>query len=140
MEMNQTDVNLFVGMLASEIYRASRYKNPMTLMRIELGQPSRYAVRFVDRLLSERTRSIDFGLAIGQSEFLLCLPHTDTGGASVVANRLSQVLAEFEPTSTIAMFTDKGETLFELFAAVGASREARSALMDLEDLVAPHKR
>jgi hypothetical protein len=133
-------MDLFVGMLTREIYRASRYKSPMTLMRIELGRPSSYAVRFVDRLLSERTRLIDFGLAVGQSEFLLCLPSTDIGGATAVANRLRQVLEEFEPISTVARFPDNGESLFELFAAVGASKEARSALIDLEDLVTPTRR
>lgn len=103
------------------------------MIRFELKRPSTYAVRFVDRLLSEGTRLIDFGIAIGESEFLLCLPYTDIGGASTVATRVGQVLEEFEPSSTVAKFPDNGETLFELFAAVGASREARAALLQLEE-------
>jgi hypothetical protein len=137
MNTQGTDMDLFFRMLTAEIYRASRYKSPITLMRIELGRSSSYALRFVDRFLMERTRPLDFGLAIGQAEFLLCLPHTDIEGASVVAKRIRQVLEEFEPVSTVAKFPDNGESLVELFAAVGASRDARMALMDLEPLATP---
>jgi hypothetical protein len=130
-------MDLFVGLLTSEIYRASRYKSPVTLMRVALGRPSTYAVRFVDRFLSERTRLIDFGLAVGQSEFVLCLPHTDIGGASAVERRMNQALEEFEPITTVAKFPDDGESIFELLAALGASQEVRSALINLEDFTKP---
>ena len=140
MQLNQIDWDLFVGMLRAEIYRASRYNCPFTLMRIELKRPSRYAVRFVARYLSDQTRLIDFGLAIGESEFLLYLPYTDIGGAAALARRIEQAMEEFEPVSTVAKFLDNGETIFELFAAVGASREARSALVNLEELARPTAR
>lgn len=127
-------------MLSAEIYRASRFDSPVSLMRVELGQPTNYAVRVFDAYVGERTRLIDFGLAIGHSEFILCLPHTDTGGASAVARRINEVLKDFEPISTVANFPEDGESVFELFAALGASQEARSALTALEELSSPHRR
>ena len=140
MHLNKTDMDLFVDMLGAEIYRAIRYRSTVTLMRIELGRPTNYAVMIFDRYVSERTRLIDFGLAIGQSEFILCLPHTDIGGASAVARRINEVLNDFEPISTVANFPEDGESIFELFAALGASREARSALTELEQFSSPPPR
>jgi len=139
-ELEQTDWDVFVGLLNAEIYRASRYSSPVTLIRIELKRPTRHAVRTLDQYLCERTRLIDFGLAIGESEFLLCLPYTDIGGADAVARRIGHAMEEFEPVSTIAKFPENGETLFELFSAVHASREARSALINLEDQASPDPR
>lgn len=124
-------------MLGAEIYRASRYGSTVTLMSLELGRPTNYAVRIFGRYVSERTRLIDFGLAIGQSEFTLC---TDTRGASAVARRINEVLKDFEPVSAVANFPEDGESIFELFAALGASQEARSALMEREELSSPHRR
>lgn len=140
MQLNKTEMDLFVEILGAEIYRASRYRSTVTLMRVELGRPTNYAVRIFDSYVSEGTRLIDFGLAIGQSEFILCLPHTDTGGASAVARRINEVLRDFEPVSTVATYPEDGESVFELFAALGASQETRSALMELEELSSPQRR
>jgi hypothetical protein len=132
MQLHRTDMDLFVAMLNAEIYRANRYGSSMTLMRIELGRASQAAVRFFDRLLSDRMRLIDFGVAVGHREILLCLPHTDAGGGALVARRVALALEDFEPITAVAKFPENGETAFELFSAVGASSEARAALINAE--------
>ncbi len=99
------DFEFFRKYLLLEVRRARRYKYPIAFLLIAFdrlderlqGQPASVRLALMGEALSTITRSIrDIDLAVPyvESRFLAFLPNTPWVGASEVANRLYQRLAE----------------------------------------------
>ena len=98
----------FYERLGDEVVRASRYGLQLSLLMMDLDDFKRYNDRFGhpagDRVLrrvaeimkAQLRTSVDIPARYGGEEFAVILPHTPTGGAERVGERLSQSVGTVE--------------------------------------------
>jgi diguanylate cyclase (GGDEF)-like protein len=95
----------FMELLQAEYDRSSRYGYPLTLASLEISKQDQATANFtheeVESLLADiadqlgfQLRSNDVVARLGDYEFGILLPHTDTAQADVVLDRLKQDLVE----------------------------------------------
>jgi hypothetical protein len=90
-----------------ELNRARRYERHIALLRIKL--PDFAATRTTEELQAS-VRETDVVWMDGSSTYLF-LPDTDSPGASILAERLREALADLDGTTvTAAVFPDHGAT------------------------------
>lgn len=129
--------------LRNEVSRASRYKNPLSLVMIdvdhfkaindEFGHVSGDAVlQQMATLLANGVRSIDIAARYGGEEFAIVLPETPATGAELVARRLGALVkrhrfldAEGEPLDPL--------TISLGVASHGAGCDGAGSLVKLAD-------
>ena len=100
-----------------EIERSIRYAVPASLVCIQLrASPDGVPVRQI--LASSRSllRSTDIGAQLDDDTIVLCLPHTDSEGASMVIERLVRALADRLPMVGRASYPNDGSDAEALLA------------------------
>jgi len=109
--------------LEEEAARSSRYRLEFSIIMFDMDGFESYVARCGDIAASEiiRTlgtsvrdciREVDMGCRYGRSRFVVILPHTDSGGAEVMAERLRQ--------KAIDIFAlTRGRTHFDLTISLG---------------------
>jgi diguanylate cyclase (GGDEF)-like protein len=141
-------LDLLRTFLALEIQRVERYGFPLALLAISLdplppeaaslGKPleSQLGPTLVEAMRAA-LRDIDLSAVLGRGKVLVVMPHTDTAGAHIAADRICQAIAsqaynfgrtQIQPTVSVGVACLHGEmaTPEELLARVEASR-ARAA-------------
>ena len=97
--------SFFMELLQAEYDRSQRYGYPLTLASVEISKKDKTNYRLTqeeaDSLLADiadqlgfQLRSNDVVARLGEYEFGILLPHTDSEQADVVLNRLKQDLVE----------------------------------------------
>ena len=93
----------FTHRLDLEMGRASRYATPLSLIILDVDHFKEYNDAFghlagdevlkqLAFLLKEQGRETDFYARYGGEEFAVLLPHTDSVGANIVAERLREII------------------------------------------------
>jgi diguanylate cyclase (GGDEF)-like protein/PAS domain S-box-containing protein len=88
----------FQERLVEEIMRAERYKTPLSLILLDVDEFKAYndsfghpagdeVLRRIADILRDHARTHDLAARYGGEEFILLTPHTDIGGAEIVAER-----------------------------------------------------
>jgi diguanylate cyclase (GGDEF)-like protein len=104
-----TNYQRFQEVLDEEMYRAKRYKMPLTLLMLDLDHFKKindtfghlagdYILREVAELLQKSMRKSDTAARYGGEEFAVLLPETPQEGAFILAERLREKLATTEFT------------------------------------------
>ncbi len=104
-----TNYQRFQEVLDEEMYRAKRYKMPLTLLMADLDHFKKindtfghlagdYILREVSNLLQKSMRKSDMVARYGGEEFAVLLPETPQEGAHILAERLRERLASMEFT------------------------------------------
>jgi len=109
-ELSQTDdltgisnMRAFNEILEKEIAGAARYSYPLSILMIDLDKlkavNDQYGhntgsalIRHVARLMKEGVREADILARYGGDEFVILMPHTDTRGAELVAERILELI------------------------------------------------
>jgi len=95
---NLANHHTFMTVLKSEVDRAGRYKNPLSLIIIDVDhfknfndeyghQVGDYILRETARIIRSQVRNVDTAARYGGDEFVVILPETAVKGAKVVASR-----------------------------------------------------
>jgi len=127
-----------------EVYRAKRYKHPISLLMVDIDHFKNYndtyghlmgdnALRILAGILDESVRKADVVCRYGGEEFLVLLPETDKKGARKVAEKLRQ---RIEVTDFMA--DEKDMDPASLTVTIGVSSlptdtEDEQRLIDLAD-------
>ena len=88
-----------------EMGRATRYGTPLSLLLLDVDQFKEYndtfghvagdeVLKTLSQVLQIQGRETDFCARYGGEEFVVILPHTDSAGALVMAERLRQAVAK----------------------------------------------
>jgi diguanylate cyclase (GGDEF)-like protein len=96
--------NRFTPLGEGEMYRAKRYKFPLTLLMADLDHFKKvndtmghlagdYVLRETAELLKKSLRKSDVAVRYGGEEFAVLLPETPQEGAFILAERLREKLA-----------------------------------------------
>lgn len=91
--------------LKQELERAKRFSHPLSILMADIdhfkkvndtfGHPAGDIVlKEIAMLLEQTTRAIDFVGRYGGEEFIVILPHTDSNGAMLVAEKVRKKIAE----------------------------------------------
>ncbi len=91
--------------LEEEVERVRRYGYPVTLLMMDLDnfkdfndtyghQWGDHVLSSVGEVIQQGTRRVDFSARYGGEEFAIILPHTNLGGAQVLAERLREGVAK----------------------------------------------
>ena len=99
-----TNYQRFQEVLDEEMYRAKRYKFPLTLLMVDLDHFKKvndtmghlagdYVLRETAELLKKSLRKSDVAARYGGEEFAVLLPETPQEGAFILAERLREKLA-----------------------------------------------
>ena len=102
-----TNYQRFQEVLDEEMYRAKRYKMPLTLMMADLDHFKKindtfghlagdYILREVSELLQKSMRKSDVAARYGGEEFAVLLPETPQEGAFILAERIRDKLSSTE--------------------------------------------
>ena len=102
-----TNYQRFQEVLDEEMYRAKRYKMPLTLLMVDLDHFKKindtfghlagdYVLREVSELLQKSMRKSDVVARYGGEEFAVLLPETPQEGAYILAERLRDKLASMQ--------------------------------------------
>jgi diguanylate cyclase (GGDEF)-like protein len=99
-----TNYQRFQEVLDEEMYRAKRYKFPLTLLMVDLDHFKKvndtlghlagdHVLRETSELLRKSLRKSDIAARYGGEEFAVLLPETPQEGAFILAERLREKLA-----------------------------------------------
>jgi diguanylate cyclase (GGDEF)-like protein len=122
----------------SELTRALRYKSIVSILMIDIdhfktindsyGHPTGdRVIQFLAHSMAENLRSFDIVGRFGGEEFLIVLPETSSNGASVLANRLREIIENAD-----AVKSDTGEQVhFTVSIGVASMKEGDSAFSTL---------
>ncbi len=102
-----TNYQRFQEVLDEEMYRAKRYKFPLTLLMVDLDHFKKvndtmghlagdYVLRETAELLKKSLRKSDVAARYGGEEFAVLLPETPQEGAFILAERLREKLASMQ--------------------------------------------
>lgn len=94
----------FHEQLASEFQRARRYKQPLSMILLDVDHFKKFndtfghlagdgALRDVANVIKQTSRTIDIAARYGGEEFAVILPQTDTNGAKIIAQRICDAIA-----------------------------------------------
>jgi len=97
----------FTHRLELEMGRASRYSTPLSLIILDVDHFKEYndtyghlagdeVLKHLAFVLKEQGRETDFYARYGGEEFAVLLPHTDSVGANIVAERLREIIEASE--------------------------------------------
>ena len=95
----------FHEQVLEEIYRAERYRRPLSLMMLDIDNFSDYnqncgysagddALKQIGKILNANTRQIDFVSRYGPEEFMVLLPETGLKEAVFVAEKIREKISE----------------------------------------------
>ena len=98
---NLYNVRIFRERLKEEVARSSRYGQDFSVLMLDIDKFSLYSSRFgkksgeevlamVGYAVRDCIRNVDIGCYYGDSKFAVILPHTDHGGARIVAERMRE--------------------------------------------------
>lgn len=99
----------FVAKLDDETYRSSRYSIPLSIVFVRFDVSRSVAGQALHEHVVEYLRRLDFAGRIGDTSYVICLPHTPVEGAEAVAGRLRLSLLRFSPLVGVAGFPQDGE-------------------------------
>ena len=133
----------FHQVLKSEIKRAERHVQPISLLMIDVddfkkindihGHPKGDKVlKILSQIFVNSTREIDIVARYGGDEFMIILPQTDHDGALVVANRIIKCIAH------TPMMQNHGKNIF-VSVSIGIAAKAKKnveahSLIEIADL------
>jgi diguanylate cyclase (GGDEF)-like protein len=98
---NLYNVRVFRERLKEEVARSARYGQDFSVLLIDIDKFTQYSSRFgkkageevlamVGYAVRDCIRNVDIGCYYGESKFAVILPHTDYGGAKIVAGRMRE--------------------------------------------------
>ena len=101
---NLVNYRYFFELLDQEIYRTLRYTTPLSLILIDIdnfklindtyGHPTGdVVIKTIANCIKSSLRETDISARYGGEEFAIILPHTDSNGALLVAERLRTMIA-----------------------------------------------
>ncbi len=87
-----------------EIYQAERYRNPLSLLMLDIDNFSRYnqtygysagddALKQISRIIKENMRRVDAAVRYGPEEFMIILPNTRLKQAIVAGERIKEAIS-----------------------------------------------
>jgi len=93
----------FQEQLIEEIYRAERYRHPLSLLMLDIDKFSRYnqaygysagdsALKQIGRIIKENTRRVDLSARYGPEEFMVILPDTRLKQAIFVGEKIKEAI------------------------------------------------
>lgn len=116
----------FKEQLASRFFEARRFDQPLSLMFIDVDHFKRIndtyghqtgdeVLRQVCRAIQERVRACDVAARYGGEEIAVLLPQTDLAGATILAERMREAIAELSITDL------RGQAMVTVTASLGVS-------------------
>jgi GGDEF domain-containing protein len=111
----------FEERVEQELYRSRRYKIETSILLIRIPSISRRAARSLYTYVSTQLRTIDTAGMLGTGDYVVCLPHTPSEGAEVVASRVRAFLEDYAPLVGVASYGEDGDD----FAGLVTTAEAR---------------
>ncbi len=128
----------FDDRLVEELRRHQRYRQPMSLLMLDIDHfkgindafghlVGDHVLREVGRLLSETVRSTDFTARYGGEEFVVILPQTAEEPSRILAERLRSLIAA-------ARFVHDGQP-FSITVSIGVATLLPGALTKRRDLL-----
>ena len=98
---NLYNLRIFRERLKEEVARSARYGQDFSVLMLDIDKFSQYSSRFgkkageevlamVGYAVRDCIRNVDIGCYYGDSKFAVILPHTDHGGARIVAERMRE--------------------------------------------------
>jgi diguanylate cyclase (GGDEF)-like protein len=98
---NLYNIRIFRERLKEEVARSARYGQDFSVLMLDIDKYSQYSSRFgkkaaeevlamVGYAVRDCIRNVDIGSYYGDSKFAVILPHTDHGGAKIVAERMRE--------------------------------------------------
>jgi hypothetical protein len=121
--------------LEEEVIRALRYGRNLSLISITLcregGSANRNLPELLTAIASQNLRASDLPGLGDRNEYLILLPETDHQGASIVAGRITERLADFSPVFGIAVLPHNGKSVADLLGyarrvAISGQRNLRA--------------
>jgi len=129
-------------LLETELHRSMRYKNPFTLLMLDLDHFKRFndtlGHQTGDRLLREfawlmvhSLRETDFAGRYGGEEFCVALPETDLNGGVVIAERIRKFTEQH-------LFSVPNDRTVTLTCSIGVAQADSPRLEDLIETADSH--
>ena len=131
-----------LGVLATEIERANRYRRPLSIALFDIDHFKRVndthghaigddVLRHVATVLHDNVRSVDSLGRYGGEEFLLVMPETDLEGGVATAEHLRRILGRTPVTVT----TPTGDLHFRVSISAGVTGNDGVTTLDIDALL-----
>lgn len=118
---------LFKRLLGIELKRSQRYGFPLSLLLAALDRPLAGKHDLLATAARGVMRDIDIPVAFAASDLLVMMPHTELGGARLVAERLRQRVRAQATTVSVGLASASGGQRLTFAALLAQATQAQRA-------------